>query len=55
MFFFSVAESKGWSPDANDIFLDLGFLRGDEGNVESRRRNRYAYLSFISTTLSLET
>ena len=24
--FFSVAASEGWSPDANDIYLDLGFF-----------------------------
>ena len=36
------------------IFLDLGLLRGDKGNVESKR-GEYAYLSFISATLSLAT
>jgi hypothetical protein len=33
--FLSVVPSEGWSPDANEIFLDLGFLgvlRGDKGN-----------------------
>ena len=35
-------------------FLEFGFLRDDNGNVESRRSG-YAYLSFISATFSLET
>ena len=29
--FFFMAASEGGSPDANEIFLDLGFLRGDNG------------------------
>ena len=45
---------EGWSPDANENLLDMGFLRGDKGNME-RRRGGYAYLSFISVTSSLET
>ena len=35
--FFSVAASEGWSPSANEIFLDVDFLHGDKENVESRR------------------
>ena len=43
MSFFSVAASEEWSPDANEIFLDLVLLRGDKGNVENRRRSGWVY------------